>query len=85
MGGDNRSRIKGENAEWVLALVKREPDLTLVEIRARLVQDRSLSVGHDTIWRFLDRRDIGFPYTPASRTGLMLPRHGLPGGSVSPA
>ncbi len=36
MGGDNSSRLRGEDASFVLALVAAEPDLTLEEIRGRL-------------------------------------------------
>jgi transposase len=59
MGGDNSSRLKGDDAAWVLALVAAEPDLTLVEIRDRL-RDRGLSVGYGTVWRFLDSHDLRF-------------------------
>ena len=59
MGGDNSSRLKGDDAAWVLALVAAEPDVTLVEIRDRL-SDRGLSVGYGTVWRFLDSHDLRF-------------------------
>lgn len=59
MGGDKSSRLKGDDAAWVLALVAAEPDLTLVEIRERL-SDRGLSVGYGTVWRFLDSHDLRF-------------------------
>jgi transposase len=55
MGGDNSSRLKGDDAAWVLALVAAE----LVEIRDRL-SDRGLSVGYGTVWRFLDSHDLRF-------------------------
>lgn len=67
MGGDNSSRIRGANADWVLALVAAEPDLTLVEIRDRLADQRGLSVSVATVWRFLESRDLRFKKNPARR------------------
>jgi transposase len=57
MGGDKSSRIKGEDATWVLALVREQPDLTLEEIRARLAE-RGLRVSTSAVWRFLDAQDL---------------------------
>lgn len=65
MGGDNSSRIKDANADWVLALVAAEPDLTLAEIRDRLVERRGLSVSVAAVWRFLKGRDLRFKKNPA--------------------
>jgi transposase len=59
MGGDNSSRLRGEDARWLLALVASEPDLTLEEIRKRL-QARGISVGYGTVWRFMDAHDLRF-------------------------
>lgn len=67
MGGDNSSRIKGETAHWVLALVAAEPDLTLAEIRERLAARRGLSVSVAAVWRFLEGRDLRFKKNAARR------------------
>lgn len=67
MGGDNSSRIKGANADWVLALVAAEPDLTLAEIRDRLAAQRGLSVSVAAVWRFLEGRDLRFKKNAARR------------------
>jgi transposase len=48
MGGDNSSRLRGDDAAWVLGLVASEPDLTIEEIRERL-RERGISVGYATV------------------------------------
>jgi transposase len=58
-GGDRRSdRIEAE-ADFILAEIAARPDVTLVELQAKL-KDRGLSVGIGSIWRFFDRRRISF-------------------------
>ena len=65
-GGDRRStRIEGE-AAFLLATVEETPDITLAEPRA-LLQERGLSVGSGTVWRFFDRHEITFKKTRARR------------------
>src|ERR671918_2042888 len=59
MGGDNSSRLRGDDAAWVLGLVASEPDLTIEEIRERL-RERGISVGYATVWRFLDGHAFRF-------------------------
>lgn len=51
MGGDYKSRLKGERA-WLLARIERDNDVTLEEIRAELKSERGISVGYGTVWRF---------------------------------
>ncbi|MGH8865462.1 MAG: IS630 family transposase [Burkholderiales bacterium] len=63
MGGDNSSRIRDANADWVLAVVAAEPDLTLAEIRDRLAGQRDLVVSVAAVWRFLEGRDLRFKKT----------------------
>jgi transposase len=46
--------------EWLLALVKAEPDITLGEIRARLAGERGVAASIGLIWTFFDRHDISF-------------------------
>ena len=79
MGGDTRSRRVEAHADFLLGLHRREPDLTLNEIRVRLERARGEKVSPSMIWRFFDRHDITFkknPRTPASRTA----RTSLSGG-----
>ena len=70
MGGDQRSRRVEAHADYLLGLIRREPDLTLTEIRARLERARGEKVSPSMIWRFFDRHKITFK---KSRRGLMPP------------
>jgi transposase len=45
---------------WLLALVANEPDLTLAEIRARLLEERQVQTGGSSVWRFFNRHGISF-------------------------
>ena len=60
MGGDTRSRRVEAHADFLLGLHRREPDLTLNEIRVRLERARGEKVSPSMIWRFFDRHDITF-------------------------
>jgi transposase len=71
MGGDQRSGRIEAHADYLLRLHRREPDLTLNEIRDRLERTRGEKVSASMIWRFFDRHDITFKKsrrTPVSRT-----------------
>jgi transposase len=53
-----------------LAAVRRQPDITLEELRA-LLAGRGVSVAVSTLWRFFDRREITLkkrPGMPRSRS-----------------
>ena len=58
MGGDRRSGPIEEQADWLLALVEDEKDLTLAEIRERLCDERGLRMSVAALWRFFDRHDV---------------------------
>ncbi len=66
-GGDRSSKIIGDDADWVLALVRARPDLTLAEIRLELRQQRRLEVSIAAVWRFLDKHGLRFKKKPARR------------------
>jgi transposase len=68
MGGDRHSKLL-EHRDFLLDLVRAEPDLTLTEIRGRLAQ-RRIIVGHARVWRFFAREKISFKKSrmPPSRT-----------------
>src|SRR5882762_11832252 len=57
--GQSRSPLK-KHEEWLLELVRREPDLTLEEIRRRLLDERQQEAGIGSVWRFFDRHGISF-------------------------
>jgi transposase len=58
MGGDHRSRLKGERV-WLLERIAAVPDLTLTEIRDELAA-REIRVGYGTVWRFFAAEGISF-------------------------
>lgn len=58
MGGATNTRIKDEDAAWLLALVAAQDDLTLQAMQARLHEERGLSVAIGSIWRFLKANKI---------------------------
>jgi transposase len=45
---------------WLLALVGEVPDLTLEEIRTKLVAAHGIEAGISSLWRFFDRHGISF-------------------------
>jgi len=57
--GRSRSPLK-KHEEWLLELVRQEPDLTLEEIQGRLFEQRGQKAGLGSVWRFFDRHDISF-------------------------
>ena len=64
--GHSRSPLE-KHRQWLLDLVAAEPDLTLVEIRARLRAEKRQKAGIGSIWRFYDRHDITFKKNSARR------------------
>lgn len=73
LGGDRRSGRIEAHAALILRLVEETPDLTLMELKARLAE-AGVGVGLATLWRFFDRRRITLKKsrrTPPSRTARM--------------
>jgi transposase len=52
---------------WLLALIAEEPDLTLAEIRDRLLGAHDLRIGVSSIWRFYDMSGISFKKSGSRR------------------
>jgi transposase len=65
-GGDRRSLLPAYS-EWLLALIAANSDLTLKEIRQRLREEKSVTVGLGTLWRFFTVRKISFKKSAARR------------------
>lgn len=57
----NRSRLN-DHREWLLELIKAEPDLTLEEIAARLAE-RHVKAVPSAVWRFYERNGISLKKT----------------------
>src|SRR6202161_4742131 len=64
--GHSRSPLE-THKRWLLDLVAAEPDLTLDEIRARLVCEKKLKTGRSLVGRFYERHDITFKKNSARR------------------
>jgi len=68
-GGDQRSdRIEAHRA-YLLGLIRRQPDITLLEIQQRLIANCGERFSSSVIWRFFDRHEITLkkrPRTPRS-------------------
>src|SRR3954451_11531808 len=63
-GGDRRSdRIEAHRA-YLLGLIRRQPDITLLEIEERLVANFGERFSSSVLWRFFDRHDITFKKKP---------------------
>jgi transposase len=57
--GRSRSPLK-RHEDWLLGLVRQEPDLTLEEIQRRLLAEHQHKAGIGSVWRFFDRHAISF-------------------------
>ena len=55
------------HADWLLDLIKAEPDLTLAAIVARLASERGMATSDSSVDRFFKRRGISFKKKPARR------------------
>lgn len=66
--------------------LKAEPDVTLAELRAWLLETHQVSISLRGIWKTLRRLDVTRkkrPSTPRSRAVPMSPRQGRPGATSS--
>ena len=83
--GQSRSPLK-HHEQWLLDLVRREPDLTLEEIQRRLLDEREHKAGLGSVWRFFDRHGISFKKSvrAPSKTGLTSRRRAPPGRRLRP-
>lgn len=60
LGGDRHSHRIERHAEFLLAEVARQDDITLAELQQKLRDERGVHVAISTIWRFFDRRRMTF-------------------------
>ena len=60
LGGDRHSHRIERNADFLLAEVDRQDDITLAELQQKLRDERGVHVAISTIWRFFDRRRMTF-------------------------
>lgn len=72
-GRPRRSKLDPHEA-FLRGLIAETDDITLEEMRARLLDEHGLRVGLGTLWSFLDARDLTYKKrqpTPPSRTARM--------------
>jgi transposase len=87
MGGSRGTSIEGADRTWLLRRIEAQSDLTLEEMRRELADQRNLSVGHGSVWRFCDREKLSLkkkacgPPNKTGQTSLTLDRNG---GGCSP-
>ena len=86
-GGSRPPKLAGREAA-LLAHVRSRPDATLAELRRWLFETRGVSVSAGCLWNGLER--LGWTLKKSrsarrSRTALMSPPPGRPGGQISRA
>ena len=59
-GGDRRSHRIEAHRDYLLGLIRRQPDMTLLEIQERLIANCGERFSSSVIWRFFDRHAITF-------------------------
>ena len=59
-GGDRRSGRIEAHRDYLLGLIRRQPDLTLLEIQERLIANCGERFSSSVMWRFFDRHEITF-------------------------
>ena len=59
-GGDHRSARIEAHSDYLLGLIRRQPDITLLEIQDRLIANCGERFSSSVIWRFFDRHGITF-------------------------
>jgi transposase len=65
--GKPRGSKLDAHEDFLLGLVSDEPDLTLEEVRARLLATHGMTAATGTVWLFYDRRGITFKKKPVRR------------------
>ncbi len=67
--GSSRGRKRSPlhvHRDWLLALNRAEPDLTLIEVRDRLASELGLVTAEASVWRFFAREGIRFKKNAAA-------------------
>ena len=69
LGGDRRSGRIEAHHDYLMGLIRRTPDITLLEIQERLIKNCDERFSSSVLWRFFDRHGVTFkkrPRTPPS-------------------
>src|SRR5271157_2886135 len=73
-GGDRRSGRIEAHRDYLLGLLRRQPDLTLLEIQERLIANCGERFSSSVIWRFFDRHEISRAWRLISLLQRIRPR-----------
>ena len=78
-GGDRRSARIEAQGDYLLGLIRRQPDITLLEIRERLIANCGERFSSSMIWRFFDRHGSHSKNRACRRTGAFGRPEAAPG------
>ena len=67
-GGDRRSGRFEAHHNYLMGLIRRTPDITMLEIQERLIKNCGERFSVSVLWRFFDRRDVTWRRTQQNRT-----------------
>ena len=59
-GGDRRSGRIEANHDYLMGLIRRRPDITMLEIQERLINNGGERFSVSVLWRFFDRHGVTF-------------------------
>ena len=59
-GGDRRSGRIEAHHDYLMGLIRRRPDITMLEIQERLVNNCGERFSVSVLWRFFDRHGVTF-------------------------
>lgn len=68
-GGDRRSGRIEAHHDYLMGLIRRTPDLTMLEVQERLIKNCGERFSVSVLWRFFDRHGVTYkkrPHTPRS-------------------
>ena len=88
-GGDRRSGRIESHRDYLLGLIRRTPDVTMLEIQERLIATCGERFAVSVLWRFFDRHEITFkkkrrmPRNNNAWTCKVDAGNGSPGSSIS--
>jgi transposase len=60
LGGDRRSGRIEAHHDYLMGLIRRTPDITLLEIQERLSKNCGERFSSSVLWRFFDRHGVTF-------------------------
>ena len=64
VGGDRRSGRIEAHHDYLMGLIRRTPDITLLEIQERLIKNCGEHFSSSVLWRFFERHGVTFKKRP---------------------